>query len=84
MARLYRHCAICSRRQADGLLSGALWGKVELPAGMRSDHPAVSNGVANACPSCVGSHSDWRERTLVALGVAPSTGPGAPLGKMRL
>jgi hypothetical protein len=69
MGRLYLHCAICSRRQADGLLSGSLWGKVELPAGAPTDHPAVSNGVARTCPSCVGSYGDWRERALVALGV---------------
>jgi hypothetical protein len=73
MSRLYLRCVICSRRQAAGLLSGTQWGTVALPAGARLDHPAVSNGVARTCPTCVGSYGDWHERALRALGAAPGT-----------
>ena len=41
MSRLYLVCAICDRRQADGLLSGAAWGRAELPPGATIQHPAV-------------------------------------------
>jgi hypothetical protein len=55
---LYLHCVICNRKQADGLLSGAAWGRVEPPP------PAKTIRV---CPSCMSSNPDWQIR---ALGVA--------------
>jgi hypothetical protein len=71
MSRLYLHCAICSRKQADGLLSGAAWGRVELPAGTSVEHPALSGTTLRACPTCIGRHPDWQDRVLLALGLGP-------------
>lgn len=71
MARLYLHCAICSRKQAEGLLSGAAWGRVEVPAQASVDHPALSGTTLRACPTCIGRHPDWQSRLLAALGLAP-------------
>jgi hypothetical protein len=73
VARLYLHCVICSRKQADGLLSGAAWGRLELPAGAEVDHPAISRGTVRACPSCVDKDPHWQER---ALGIFGLGGPG--------
>lgn len=67
---LYLHCAICSRKQAEGLLSGAAWGRVELPADASVDHPAVKGSAACACPTCVGEYADWQSRTMTALGLS--------------
>jgi hypothetical protein len=69
MSRLYLVCAICDRRQADGLISGAAWGRTELPPGTAIEHPAVKGTMVLACPSCVGEHASWAERALAALGV---------------
>ena len=74
MSRLYLRCVICSRQQAEGLISGAAWGRLELPADTVVHHPAVSNSLARACPSCVSSHPDWQERVRATLGLAPNTG----------
>ena len=74
---LYLHCAICSRKQAEGLLSGAAWGRVELPAGSTVDHPAGKGSAACACPTCVGQYADWQSRTMASLGL--SGGFGQPL-----
>ena len=42
MSRLYLVCAVCSRRQADGLISGAAWGRAELPPGAEErDHDGI-------------------------------------------
>jgi hypothetical protein len=41
MSRLYLRCVLCSRQQADGLISGAAWGRLELPAGVVVEHPAL-------------------------------------------
>jgi hypothetical protein len=68
LARLYLHCVICSRKQADGLLSGAAWGKLELPHVI--DHPAVRGTTARACPTCIGQHRDWEQLALTSLGIA--------------
>ncbi len=74
---LYLHCAICSRKQAEGLLSGAAWGRVELPPGSTVDHPAVRGSSARACPTCVGQYPDWQDRALTSLGL--TGGLGQPL-----
>jgi hypothetical protein len=71
MSRLYLRCAICSRQQADGLISGAAWGRLELPPGAEVDHPAVHGSTLRACPTCVHTHPDWQDRMLTALGLAP-------------
>ena len=56
---LYLHCALCGRKQADGLLSGATWARVEVgrPLGQ-----AAAGGVARVCPWCQNEHTDWRVR----------------------
>ena len=71
MSRLYLRCAICSRQLADGLISSAAWGRLELPPGAEVDHPALKGSTLRACPSCVGRHPDWQERLLVSLGLVP-------------
>jgi hypothetical protein len=69
MSRLYLRCAICARQQADGLISSAMWGKLELPPGVEVEHPALRGTTLRACPSCVDRQPDWKERLLVALGI---------------
>jgi len=69
MSRLYLRCAICSRQQADGLISSASWGRLELPPGVEVDHPALKGSTLRACPNCVGRQPDWQEHLLVALGI---------------
>jgi len=66
---LYLHCAICSRKQADGLLSGAAWGRLEVPPDAQVEHPALRGSTLRACPTCIGSNPDWQSRMLAALGV---------------
>jgi hypothetical protein len=75
MAQLYLHCVICSRKQANGLLSGAAWGRIELPPGSHVDHPSVRDSFARACPTCIGQYADWQYRGLNSLGL----GDGQPL-----
>ena len=67
MSRLYLVCAICGRRQADGLISGAAWGRVELPPGTDVEHPALKGSHFRCCPSCVQRHPEWQEELLSAL-----------------
>jgi hypothetical protein len=74
MSRLYLRCVICSRQQAEGLLSGAAWGRLELPMDAVVHHPAVHNRTARACPSCVSKDAEWQSRVLNALGLAPNSG----------
>jgi hypothetical protein len=69
MSRLYLRCAICSRQQADGLISSAMWGRLELPAGVDVDHPALRGSTLRACPTCVSRQPDWQEHVLAALGI---------------
>ncbi len=71
---LYLHCVICSRKQADGLLSGAAWAKTPLPAGAAVDHPAVRGSVVRTCPTCVSAYDDWQTRTMVVLGLHNGSG----------
>ncbi len=70
MARLYLHCVLCSRKQADGLLSGAAWEALALPAGVAVEHPAVNGSTVRACPGCVAHHRNWHTAALSTLGVA--------------
>ena len=74
MTRLYLRCVICSRQQAAGLISGAAWGKLELPADAVVHHPAVHNATARACPTCVSAHPNWQERVLATLGLDSNSG----------
>jgi hypothetical protein len=71
MSRLYLRCVICSRQQADGLISGAAWGKLELPHGTHVEHPALNGSTLRACPSCCSDNPDWQNRILASLGLAP-------------
>jgi hypothetical protein len=71
MARLYLHCVLCDRKQADGLLSGSAWGTLALPAGVSVEHPAVHGSVVRACPNCVEHHHrNWHAVAFTTLGVA--------------
>jgi hypothetical protein len=89
MSRLYLRCVLCSRQQADGLISGAAWGRLELPAGVVVEHPALKGSTFRCCPSCVQRHPGWEEELLTSLGVtrngdqphrdvAPATGDHPP------
>jgi hypothetical protein len=73
VSRLYLRCAICSRQQADGLLSGAAWARLELPLGAELEHPALHGSTLRACPSCA-SQPDWQNRLLSSLGLGPGGG----------
>jgi hypothetical protein len=74
MARLYLHCAICDRKQADGLISGAAWGRFEVDPSVAGDHPAFKGTALRVCPTCVGRHPDWRDRIASALGLGGGSG----------
>jgi hypothetical protein len=74
VAQLYLHCAICSRKQADGLLSGAAWGLIELPPGTAVEHPGLRGSTLRACPNCMGRHPDWQNRVLTSLGLGAGFG----------
>ncbi|MDQ3867782.1 MAG: hypothetical protein M3304_13305 [Actinomycetota bacterium] len=66
MSPLYLHCAICGRKQADGLLSRGHWG-----------HIALADGTArHACPACKSANADW-ESVVVS---ASEGGVGAAYG----
>jgi hypothetical protein len=69
MSRLYLRCVICSRQQAEGLISGAAWGRFELPPGSDVEHPALKGSMFRCCPSCVQRHPDWRESLFSSLGL---------------
>ena len=69
MSRLYLRCALCSRQQAEGLISGAAWGRLELPAGVEVEHPGLKDSTLRACPACVSRHPDWQESLLSSLGL---------------
>ena len=71
---LYLHCVICSRKQADGIVSGAAWGRIELPAGATVQHPSVNGSTARACPTCMGQYPDWQDRAYSSLGVSGGAG----------
>ena len=75
---LYLHCAICSRKQADGIISGMAWGRLELPAGAETEHPALRGSMLRVCPTCMQRHPDWESSLLASLGVTDS--PSAERG----
>jgi hypothetical protein len=70
MSRLYLRCVMCDRQQADGLLSGASWGRLDLPEGSAVQHPALKGSTLRACPSCIGGAPDWQHRVLSSLGIS--------------
>ena len=72
MSRLYLHCSLCGRKQADGLLSRGYWGHLEL-------HTVT----LRACPTCKEAYADWQGRLQAtiadgeALGVTDAPRYGA-------
>lgn len=70
MSRLYLLCVVCSRQQADGLISGAAWGRLELPAGAAVEHPALKGSMFRCCPTCVQRHPEWQVELLASLGLS--------------
>jgi hypothetical protein len=70
---LYLHCVVCSRKQADGLISGAAWGRLEVPAGTQVDHPGLNGSTLRACPSCMSDNPDWQSNVLTSLGIASAS-----------
>jgi hypothetical protein len=80
MSPLYLRCAICSRQQAEGLISGAAWGRLELPQGAPIEHPALNGSVLRACPTCISQNPDWQDRVLTGLGLASGFGPRPATG----
>jgi hypothetical protein len=77
MSRLYLVCAICDRRQADGLISGAAWGRMELPPDIVIEHPAVKGTTLLTCPTCVGKDPGWAQNALGSLGLSSNGSPDA-------
>ncbi len=69
MSRLYLVCVICDRRQADGLISGAAWGRTELPPDTAIEHPAVKGTSLLTCPTCVSNDPAWAQTALGSLGL---------------
>lgn len=68
MSRLFLHCGLCGRKQADGLLSRGFWGQLEF-----------GNGQAlRACPMCKEQHSDWEARLRAVTD--PSAQDGSAFG----
>jgi hypothetical protein len=80
MSRLYLHCALCSRKQADGLISGAAWGRFDVPHDAEIEHTAYRGTTLRACPTCVQRHPDWQEQLLTALGLSDAGGRYRPVG----
>jgi hypothetical protein len=77
MSRLYLRCAICNRQQADGLLSGAAWGRPDLPPGTEVEHPALKGSAFRVCPTCMQRHPGWHGELLVSLGLSGTEHGGA-------
>jgi hypothetical protein len=69
MSRLYLRCVICDRQQADGLISGAAWGRLDLPDGAEVEHSALEGSAFRACPACMQRNPDWKHELLVSLGL---------------
>ena len=72
MSRLYLRCVVCSRQQADGLISGAAWERLELPAGLEVEHPALKGSTFRCCPTCIQRHPGWQAELLASLGLSPN------------
>ena len=75
MSRLYLRCVICSRQQAEGLISGAGWGRLELPQGAHVEHPALNGSTFRACPTCISGDPNWQTGLLASLGLGSGFGP---------
>jgi hypothetical protein len=69
MSPVYLRCALCDRQQADGLISGAAWGRFELPSGVEIEHPALRGAMLRACPTCIERHPDWHGELAASLGL---------------
>ena len=67
MSRLNLHCGLCGRQQANGLLSSAAWGRLDLPSDL----------TLRACPNCRNTYPDWESRLLSGAGEQTSPAPGA-------
>ena len=63
---LYLHCVICSRKQADGLISGMAWGRVEAPNAAPTNGTSAG-GTVRVCPTCMSSNDDWQSLALSGL-----------------
>ena len=57
MSRLLMHCGLCGRKQAEGLLSKAAWGHVDVG----------NDRVLRACPGCKEQYRDWEQRLRAAV-----------------
>ena len=75
MSRLYLRCVICSRQQAEGIISGAGWGRLELPHGHQIEHPALEGSTLRVCPSCMSGNPNWQNAVLTSFGLASGFGP---------
>jgi len=54
---IYLECGLCGRKQADGLLSRAAWGHLDVGGGR----------VLQACRGCKELHHDWADRLRALL-----------------
>lgn len=69
MSRLYLHCILCSRKQADGLISGAAWARFDVPHDAQVEH-GYRGATLRACPSCIQKHGDWQARLETVIGLS--------------
>ena len=76
MSRLYLRCVMCNRQRAEGLISGAGWGRMELPEGVQVEHPALKGSTLRACPTCISENSNWQDHVLTELGLNTGSGFG--------
>jgi hypothetical protein len=81
MSRLYLRCALCNRQQAEGLISGAAWARLELPPGAEVEHPALKGSAFRVCPTCMQRHPDWQGELLATLGLGGSEPRSAAHGR---
>jgi hypothetical protein len=72
MSRLFMTCALCGKRQAEGLLSRGAWGHFEVSEGH----------FLRACPRCKAQYVDWEQR--VQASVAGDTPFGHRIGETLL
>jgi hypothetical protein len=73
MSRLYLRCVLCNRQQAEGLLSGAAWGRLDLPPGAEVELPALKGSDFRVCPTCMQRHPGWHNELLGSLGLGGSS-----------
>jgi hypothetical protein len=77
MSRLYLHCGLCGRKQADGLLSRGFWGHLQADVVAHTDGAHESQALS-ACPTCK-QGADWEARLLATVPGATSL-DRSPLG----